>query len=124
MKKFRPYQPDQLNLLPQNLNEWLPDDHLAAFVSDLVETVLDLEEIFDAYDSEQGGQPPYHPLLMLKLLIYGYCIGVISSRKIEQATYTDVAFRVLAANQHPDHDSIADFRKRHLKALAGLYLQC
>jgi transposase len=123
MKKFRPYQPDQLNLLPQNLNEWLPDDHLAAFVSDVVETVLDLGQILEAYEAEQGGQPPYHPFLMVKLLIYGYCIGVVSSRRIEQATYTDVAFRVLAANQHPDHDSIATFRKRHLGALAGLFLQ-
>ena len=85
---------------------------------------LDLSAIFDAYEQGDGrGQPPYHPLMMVKVLVYGYCVGVTSSRKIERATHEDVAFRVLAGNQHPDHDSIAEFRKRHLAALAGLFIQ-
>src|ERR1700726_27236 len=76
-----------------------------------------------AIRSDLRGRPPYHPALMVKLLIYGYCTGRMSSRKLEQATYDDVAFRVLACNQHPDHDSIAEFRKRHLPALSRLFLQ-
>lgn len=120
-KTFRPYQPDQLLILPPDLQEWLPDHHLARFVSDVVDT-LDLIEILGAYD-ESRGQPPYHPLMMVKLLVYAYCVGTPSSRRIERATYEDVAFRVLAAGSHPDHDSIAAFRKRHLKALSRLFLQ-
>ena len=123
MKTFRPYQPDQLLLLPPNLNEWLPEDHLAAFVSEAVEQ-FDLKEIYKTYErGGAGGQPPYDPRMMVKILLYGYCTGCYSSRKIERATWEDVGFRVLAANQHPDHDSIADFRKRHLQALTGLFLQ-
>jgi transposase len=110
-------------LLPPDLREWLPEGHLALFVADVVEA-LDLSEILDAYErGDLRGYPPYHPVMMVKLLVYGYCTGVISSRKIERATVVDVAFRVLAANQHPDHDSIASFRKRHLQALAGLFVQ-
>lgn len=122
MKKFRPYQPEQITILPSNLSEWLPDDHLAAFVNDLVDQ-LDLSEFFARYEGQRGGQPPYHPLMMVKLLLYGYCTGKVSSRGIEKATWENVAFRMIAANQHPDHDSIADFRKRHLKPLSGLFLQ-
>jgi transposase len=86
--------------------------------------VLDLSAIVGSYESGDGrGRPPYHPLMMVKLLVYGYCIGKVSSRKLEQATHEDVAFRVLACNQHPDHDSIAEFRKRHLGELAGLFVQ-
>lgn len=122
-KTFRPYSIDQQILLPQDLRSWLPDGHLAVFVSDIVGE-LDLSAIFDAYEQGDGrGQPPHHPLMMVKLLVYGYCVGVTSSRKIERATHEDVAFRVLAGNQHPDHDSIAEFRKRHLAALAGLFKQ-
>jgi len=122
-KTFRRYEPDQYLLLPPDLRAWLPEGHLALFVSDIVEE-LDLSVIFDEYEKGDGrGYPPYHPVMMVKLLIYGYCTGVVSSRKIERATFVDVAFRVLAANQHPDHDSIASFRKRHLQALAGLFVQ-
>src|SRR5215210_5182103 len=122
-KTFRRYEPDQYLLLPPDLREWLPEGHLALFVSDVVEE-LELSAIFDEYEKGDGrGYPPYHPVMMVKLLIYGYCTGVFSSRKIERATVVDVAFRVLAANQHPDHDSIATFRKRHLAALAGLFVQ-
>jgi transposase len=109
-------------LMPPDLREWLRDDHLALYVSDVVEQ-LDLSEVMNSYEDDLRGRPPYHPALMIKLLIYGYCTGRLSSRKLEQATYDDVAFRVLSCNQHPDHDSIAEFRKRHLAALARLFLQ-
>lgn len=117
------YDPEQRLLLPQDLREWLPEEHLALFVSDVVEQ-LDLSKIRDWYERGDGrGRPPYHPEMMVKLLVYGYCTGRVSSRKIEQATYEDVAFRVLACNQHPDHDSIAEFRKQHLQELAKLFAQ-
>lgn len=123
MKTFKPYDPDQLYLLPPALRDWLPEGHLALFISDVVDT-LDLGLIFDVYEQGDGrGQPPYHPAMMVKLLIYGYCMGKPSSRKIERASYEDVGYRVLAVEQHPDHDSIAEFRKRHLKALGGLFVQ-
>jgi transposase len=122
-KPFRPYSLDQRLLLPPDLRDWLPEGHLALFVSDVVDE-LDLSAIVGAYEHGDGrGQPPYHPALMVKLLLYAYCTGKPSSRKIERATYEEVAFRVLAADQHPDHDSVAEFRKRHLNALAGLFVQ-
>ncbi len=120
-KTFRPYDLDQRLLLPPDLREWLPEGHLALFISDVVDE-LDLSAIFQAYEGEGRGQPPYHPAMMVKLLLYAYCLGKPSSRKIERATYEEVAFRVLAADQHPDHDSLAEFRKRHLAALAGLFV--
>lgn len=120
-KTFRPYDLDQRLLLPPDLREWLPTGHLALFISDVVEE-MDLSGIIHAYEVGDGrGQPPYHPALMVKLLLYAYCVGRPSARKIERATYDEVAFRVLAADQHPDHDSLAEFRKRHLPALAGLF---
>jgi transposase len=121
-KTFRSYDLNQRLLLPADLREWLPDEHLALYVSDVVEQ-LDLSEILNSYEEDLRGRPPYHPAMMVKLLIYGYCTGRMSSRKLEQATYDDVAFRVLSCNQHPDHDSLAEFRKRHLAALSGLFLQ-
>jgi transposase len=108
-------------LLPPDLRQWLRDDHLAFYVSDIVEQ-LDLSAIVRAYE-EGRGRPPYHPQMMVKLLIYGYCVGKLSARKIEQATYDDVAFRVLSGNQQPDHASIAESRKRHLEELAKLFVQ-
>lgn len=119
--RFKPYAPDQMLLLPPSLREWLPEDHLAYFVSDVVDE-LDLSEVERAYESDRRGQPPYHPRMMTKLLMYAYCVGVPSSRKIETRTYEDVAFRVLAAGSHPDHDTIATFRSRHLGALSGLFV--
>ena len=117
------YDPEQQLLLPPDLREWLPEGHLALFISDVVDE-LDLSPIVRHYESGDGrGRPPYHPLMMVKLLVYGYCIGKVSSRKIEQATHEDVGFRVLACNQHPDHDSIANFRQLHLEELAGLFVQ-
>ena len=122
-KTFRPYSLDQRLLLPPDLREWLPEGDLALFISDVV-AEMDLSAIYHAYETGDGrGQPPYHPALMVTLLLYAYCTGMPSSRKIERATYRDVAFRVLAGDQHPDHDSIAEFRKRHLSALAQLFVQ-
>ncbi len=123
MKTFKPYTPDQLLLLPPALQDWLPEGHLALFVSDVVDA-LDLGPILTAYETRDGrGQPPYHPALMVKLLFYAYCTGKPSSRQIEKATYEEVPFRVLAANQHPDHDTLAAFRQEHLAALAGCFGQ-
>jgi transposase len=122
-RPFRPYTLDQRLLLPPDLREWLPDNDLTWFISDTVDE-LDLSAILAAYESGDGrGAPPYHPAMMVKVLLYAYCVGLPSSRKIEQATYRDVAVRVLAADQHPDHDSLAAFRRRHLDALAGLFVQ-
>jgi len=122
-KTFRAYDMNQQLLLPPDMREWLREDHLALYVNDLVES-LDLSGITKVYDEgDLRGRPPYHPALMVKLLIYGYCIGKMSSRKLEQATYDDVAFRVLSCNQQPDHDSIAGFRKRHLPELGRLFVQ-
>jgi transposase len=119
--RFRDYRPDQLLLLPQDMREWLPEDHLANFISDIVDE-LDLSAIEESYDGSAGGQPAYHPRMMVKLLFYAYAIGVPSSRKVERNTYDSVPFRVLACGAHPDHDTIAEFRRRHLAALAGLFL--
>ena len=124
MKTFKPYTPDQLLLLPPALQDWLPEDHLALFLSDVVDQALDLTPILATYETGEGrGQPPYHPVLLVKLLLYAYCTGKPSSRKIEQATYDEVPYRVLAANQHPDHDTLAAFRQEHLQTLAGLFRQ-
>lgn len=108
-------------LLPPSLNQWLPEGHLAYFIIDTVEQ-LDLSAIYEPYEKQNRGQPPYEPAMMTALLLYAYCVGVPSSRKIEQKTHEDVAFRVVAANRNPDHDSICTFRKRHLKALAALFV--
>jgi transposase len=121
-QRFRDYCPEQDFLFPPSLREWLPENHLVNFISDVVDT-LDLSEIINAYDNSQGGQASFHPVMMVKLLLYGYCIGVVSSRKIEKSTYEVIPFRVLSANQYPDHDTIAEFRKRHLVALSRLFLQ-
>jgi transposase len=101
---------------------WLPEDHLVYFIRD-VERQLDLSAIYGSYDGTQGGNPAYDPGMMTTLLIYAYCVGVVSSRKIERATYESIPFRVLTADQHPDHDTIAEFRRRHLEALAVLFVQ-
>ena len=119
---FRPYSPEQLLLLPPDMARWLPEEHLVYFIRD-VERQLDLSAIYGSYDGTQGGNPAYDPGMMTTLLIYAYCVGVVSSRKIERATYESIPFRVLTADQHPDHDTIAEFRRRHLEALAVLFVQ-
>ena len=121
-KTFRTYLPEQNLLLPASLREWLPDDHLAYFVSDVVDQ-LDLSAIERVYEEEERGQPPYHPRMMTKILVYGYCVGVFSSRRIQKRLVEDVAFRVLAAGNQPDFRTISDFRKLHLQALEGLFQQ-
>src|SRR6266700_1152939 len=114
---------DQSLMMPPSLHDWLPEDHLARFVADLVPS-LELSEFYASYEEKDGrGQAAYHPVMMVRLLIYGYCIGVVSSRQIEKRTYEDVAFRYLSADEHPDQTTINEFRKRHLKALTGLFLQ-
>jgi transposase len=109
-------------LLPPCLLDWLPEGHLSHFIVDTVEQ-LDLSAIYDSYGGKGRGQPPYDPAMMVSLLLYAYCSGVASSRQIEKRTHEDIAFRMIAANRHPDHDSICEFRKRHLKALAALFVQ-
>jgi len=122
-KTFRPYDPEQVLLMAPVLSEWVPEGDLAHFVSDLVESgALDLSALYAGYEEERG-YPPYDPRLMVKLLVYGYANGVVSSRKLERATYRDVAVRMLCADQHPDYRSIARFRARHLEALGELFVQ-
>jgi transposase len=122
-KTFRAYNLDQRLLLPPDMRQWLPEGHLALFLLDVV-SQLDLTEIIKVYEDGDGrGQPPYHPVMMVTLLLYAYCTGKPSSRRIERATHEEVPYRVVAGDQHPDHDSIAAFRQRHLRALAGLFVQ-
>lgn len=120
-KTFRRFSPEQDFLFPPSLDEWLADDHLARFIADLVDDHLDLDPFYRAYESRRGG-PPYDPRLMVRILLYGYTIGIRSSRGIEKACTDVVAFRWLAANQAPDFRAVGRFRKRHLSALAGLFL--
>lgn len=121
-KTYRPYVPEQDLLLPPSLREWLPEDHLAFFVSDLIDQ-LDLSAITAVYEDEDRGYPPYHPVMLTKVLVYAYCVGVFSSRKIQRRLVEDVAFRVLAAGNQPDFRTVADFRKTHLTALRGFFEQ-
>src|SRR5947209_15302706 len=121
-KTYRPYVPEQDLLLPPSLREWLPEDHLAFFVSDLIDQ-LDLSVITTVYEDEERGYPPYHPVMLTKVLVYAYCVGVFSSRRIQRRLVEDVAFRVLAAGNEPDFRTIADFRKTHLTALRGFFEQ-
>jgi transposase len=121
-KTFRRFDPDQMLLMPPSLDEWLPQGHLARFVAELVDEVLDLSAIYAGY-TEARGFPPYEPRLMVRLLVYGYATGVRSSRAIEGKCVDDVAFRFLAAGQAPDFRSVARFRRRHLDALADLFVQ-
>jgi transposase len=120
-KIFRPYDPDQLLLMPPALADWVPEDHLARFVSDVVDT-LDLTAIEETY-TEERGYPPYHPRMMVTVLLYGYCTGVYSSRRIARQLTDSVAFRFLAAGNQPDFRTVSEFRKRHGMALAGLFTQ-
>lgn len=118
--KFRTIARDTAYLLPPSLQDWLPQKHLARFVVDIVER-LELRELESCYGG--GGKQPYHPALLLALLFYGYATGVFASRKLEQATYDSVAFRFITGDTHPDHDTIATFRKRFVKELEGLFVQ-
>jgi len=121
-KGYRSYLPDQDLLLPPSLREWLAEEHLVYFVSDVVDE-LDLSAIHAVYGEEKRGQPPYDPRLMTKLLVYGYCTGVFSSRRIQKRLQEDIPFKVLAAGNEPDFRTISDFRKLHHGALQGLFEQ-
>ena len=120
MSRFVPVDRDTAYLLPPSVDEWLPNDHLARFVVEVIEQ-LDLRELTGQYAGR--GSAAHHPAVLLGLLIYGYANGVQSSRKIERATYDSVAFRYVAANTHPDHDTLATFRRRFLTAVESLFVQ-
>lgn len=119
-KTFRPYDQDTLLLMPPSVRDWVPADSLAAFINDLVNE-LDLAPFLAVHD-EPRGMPPYHPALMLKVLLYGYASGVTSSRKLEARLAADVGFMYLAGQAHPDHKTISSFRRRHLAAFGALFL--
>jgi transposase len=122
-KSFRSDDLNQSLLLPPSLHDWLPENHLARFLVDVV-NALDLDAIYASYSEKDGrGMSAYAPAMMVRVLLYGYATGVYSSRKIQLRTYEDVAFRFLSADEHPDHSTLAEFRKRHLNALAGLFTQ-
>src|ERR1035437_7905467 len=120
-KTFRPYDQDSLLLMPPSVRDWVPSDGLAAFINDAVET-LDLAPFLAAHD-EPRSLPPYHPALMLKVLLYVYATGITSSRKLEARLASDVGFMYLAGQSRPDHKTISSFRRRHLAAFGGLFLQ-
>lgn len=122
-KRFRVCDLKQPFLIPPSLQDWLPEGHLARFIADVGDE-LDLSGIYAEYERHDArGLSAYHPLLLTRLLLYGYSLGITSSRAIEKATYDNIAFRYLAADQHPDHDTIAAFRQQHLETLAGLFVQ-
>ncbi|MEO7129157.1 MAG: IS1182 family transposase, partial [Rhodoferax sp.] len=120
MSRFIYVDRDTAYLLPPSVDEWLPSDHLARFVVEVIER-LDLSDLANRYAGR--GSPAHHPAVLLGLLVYGYANGVHSSRKIERATYDSVAFRYVAANTHPDHDTLATFRRRFLKEVESLFVQ-
>ncbi len=120
---FRTCDLEQPFLLPPSLQDWLPEGHLARFIAEVSEQ-LNLSGIYTCYERRDGrGAEGYHPLMLTRLLLYAYCVGKPSSRQIEKATHDEVAFRYLAADQHPDHDTIASFRQRHVASLSGLFEQ-
>lgn len=121
-KRFRAFEPAAVMLVPPSLDEWLPQNHLSRFIAEIVESQLDLSKFYASY-AKTKGQPPYDPRLMVRVLLYGYCVGVRSSRELERVCVDVVAFRWLAAQQAPDFRSIARFRKRHLAALGNVFLQ-
>jgi transposase len=108
-------------LFPESVDDWVPEDHLARFVVEIVDN-LDIAHIESKYGG-RGGITAYHPRMLLSLIFYGYATGVFSSRKIERATYESVPFRYIAVNSHPDHDTISNFRKRFLDCLGPLFTQ-
>ena len=120
MSNFRQVDRETGFLLPPSVDEWLPERHLARFVVEVIER-LDLSAMVGAYRG--SGSASYHPSVLLGLLVYGYATGVFSSRQLERATYDLVAFRFIAANDHPDHDTIATFRRRFLAEIEGLFVQ-
>ncbi|HOK54593.1 MAG TPA: IS1182 family transposase [Armatimonadota bacterium] len=121
MKKFRDYDQNQILLFPPSVQDWIPDDHPAKYIDEVVEN-LDLSAIYDSY-TESRGYPPYSPIMMVKILMYAVSKGIHSSRKIEKALHDDIGFRYLSANQQPDHWTISEFRRRHMEALGDIFVQ-
>jgi transposase len=120
MSRFKLIRRSMNYLFPPSMNDWLPEHHLARFIVEIVEQ-LDLKPMERAYGT--SGSAPFHPALLLSILVYGYATGVFSSRKLENATYDSVAFRFVAADEHPDHDTLNTFRKRFLKEIEALMVQ-
>ena len=120
MSNFRQVDRETGFLLPPSVDDWLPQRHLARFVVEVIDG-LDLRALSGSYRG--SGSASYHPSVLLGLLVYGYATGVFSSRKLERATYDSVAFRFIAANDHPDHDTIATFRRRFLKEIEALFVK-
>jgi transposase len=120
MSNFRAIDRKTRYLLPPSLDEWMPEKHLARFIGEVIDE-LDLGRMSGAYRGT--GSASYHPRILLSLLVYGYATGVFSSRKLERASYDSVAFRYLAGNEHPDHDTIANFRRRFLKDIEKLFVE-
>jgi len=119
---YRPYQPDQPFLLPPSLREWLPEDHLAYFISDTIDA-LDLRALYERYEGDGRRNQPYHPAMLLKVLVYCYATGVFSSRRIAAKLVEDVALRVLAAGNRPDFRTINRFRQQHLETFGELFVE-
>ena len=119
---YQPYAPEQDLLLPQSLQEWLPAGHLAHYINDTIDS-LDLSAFFKRYEGGGSRNQPFHPAMMVKVLVYGYATGVFSSRKMARKLHEDVAFRVLAAGNFPKHRTLCDFRALHLRELAALFAQ-
>ena len=119
---FRPYTPNQSHLLPPSPKDWLPEGHLANFISDVVDD-LDLKNFYDPYQGDGRRNRPFDPRMMAKVILYGYAVGIRSSRKIARKLQEDVAFRVLASENFPAHRTISDFRQKHLKELGKLFVK-
>jgi transposase len=120
-KHFRPWNPEQSFLFPPAPRDWLPENHLVYFLLDVIPQ-MNLQPILQPYQAEERGQPPYHPTMLVTLLLYGYATGTFSSRRLMARCETDVAFRVIVGQDIPDFRTISDFRKRHLAALEGLFV--
>lgn len=121
-KQFRPWNPDQSFLFPPSPRDWLPENHLVYFLLDVIPQ-MDLQPILRPYQLEERGQPPFHPAMLVTLLLYGYATGIFSSRRLMARCETDAAFRVIVGDDIPDFRTISDFRKRHLTALEGLFVE-
>ncbi len=122
MKTFRSYDQDQLLLMPPSVSDWVDDDHVSSMISEIVDYQLDMSLVMASYD-ELRGYPSYDPRMLLKVLLLGYCCGVLSSRKLQEACRTHTPFMFLAALQRPDFRTIAAFRKRHLGIMDDLFDQ-
>jgi transposase len=121
-KPFRPWNPEQSFLFPPAPRDWLPENHLVYFLLDVIPQ-MDLQPILQPYQAEERGQPPFHPTMLVTLLLYGYATGTFSSRRLMARCETDVAYRVIVGEDIPDFRTICDFRKRHLTALEGLFVE-